>query len=228
VRATSLPASPEAEAAVVSFLDCHPPSSVLYISFGSQNSIRAEHMTELALALESAGRPFVWAVRPPVGHDVKGDFRADQWLPDGFEEKARRGNRGLLVRGWAPQVRILAHASTGAFLSHCGWNSVLESVTHGVPILGWPLSSEQFYNAKMLNEEWGVCVEVARGKVEDTVVSRAAVADVVETVMGQTAKAAEMRRRLREIKEVMEVSWKEGSGSSRKAMEDFLRAMNLR
>jgi UDP:flavonoid glycosyltransferase YjiC (YdhE family) len=228
VRATSLPASPEAEAAVVSFLDCHPPSSVLYISFGSQNSIRAEHMTELALALESAGRPFVWAVRPPVGHDVKGDFRADQWLPDGFEEKARRGKRGLLLRGWAPQVRILAHASTGAFLSHCGWNSVLESVTHGVPILGWPLSSEQFYNAKMLNEEWGVCMEVARGKVEDTVVSRAAVADVVETVMGQTAKAAEMRRRLREIKEVMEVSWKEGSGSSRKAVEDFLQAMNLR
>ncbi|XP_066313992.1 UDP-glycosyltransferase 92A1-like [Miscanthus floridulus] len=228
VRATSLPTSPEAEAAVVSFLDCHSPSSVLYISFGSQNSIRAEHMTELALALESAGRPFIWAVRPPVGHDIKGDFRADQWLPDGFEERARTSNRGLLVRGWAPQVRILAHASTGAFLSHCGWNSVLESVTHGVPIIGWPLSSEQFYNANMLKEEWGVCVEVARGDVEDTVVSRAALFDVVETVMGQTAKAAEMRRQLREIKEVMEVSWKEGSGSSRKAMEDFLRAMNLR
>jgi len=120
VRATSLPASPEAEAAVVSFLDCHSPSSVLYISFGSQNSIQADHMTELALALESAGRPFIWAVRPPVGHDIKGDFRADQWLPDGFEERARTSNRGLLVRGWAPQVRILAHASTGAFLRHCG------------------------------------------------------------------------------------------------------------
>ena len=185
-------------------------------------------MTELALALESAGRPFIWAVRPPVGHDIKGDFRADQWLPDGFEERARTSNRGLLVRGWAPQVRILAHASTGALLSHCGWNSVLESATHGMPIIGWPLSGEQFYNANMLKEEWGVCVEVARGNVEDTVVSRAALFDVVETVMGQTAKAAEMRRQLREIKEVMEVSWKEGSGSSRKAMEDFLRAMNLR
>ena len=64
--------------------------------------------------------------------------------------------------------------------------------------------------------------------MQDTIVSRAAVSDVVETVMGQMAKAAEMRRQLREIKEVMEVSWKEGSGSSRKAMEDFLRAMNLR
>jgi hypothetical protein len=228
VRATNLPVSPEAEAAVVSFLDCHPPSSVLYISFGSQNSIRAEHMTELALALESTGRPFVWAVRPPDGRDIKGEFRADQWLPDGFEERARTSNRGLLVRGWAPQVRILAHASTGAFLSHCGWNSVLESVTHGVPIIGWPLAGEQFYNAKMLKEEWGVCVEVARGNMEDTVVNRAAVADVVETVMGQTAKTAEMRRRVREIKEVVEGSWKEGGGSSRKAMEDFLRAMNLR
>jgi hypothetical protein len=228
VRAANLPVSPEAEAAVASFLDCHPPSSVLYISFGSQNSIRAEHMAELALALESTGRPFVWAVRPPDGHDVKGEFRADQWLPDGFEERARTSNRGLLVRGWAPQVRILAHASTGAFLSHCGWNSVLESVTHGVPIIGWPLAGEQFYNAKMLKEEWGVCVEVARGNMEDTMVNRAAVADVVETVMGQTAKAAEMRRRVWEIKEVVEGSWNDGGGSSRKAMEDFLRAMNLR
>ena len=69
---------------------------------------------------------------------------------------------------------------------------------------------------------------MARGNMEDTVVNRAAVADVVETVMGQTAKGAEMRRRVREIKEAVEGSWNKRGGSSRKAMEDFLRAMNLR
>ncbi|CAN6275356.1 unnamed protein product [Urochloa humidicola] len=225
--ASPLPVSPETDDTVVSFLDAHLPSSVLYISFGSQNSIRAEHMVELAAALESTGRPFVWAVKPPDGHDVKDEFWAERWLPEGFEERAHAGDRGLLVRGWAPQLRILAHASTGAFLNHCGWNSVLESVAHGVPIIGWPLAGEQFYNAKMLDEEWGVCVEVARGNLEGTVVSREAVAGVVETVMGQTAKAAEMRRRAREVREVMEEAWKEGDGSSRKALEEFLRTMDL-
>ncbi|TVU13366.1 hypothetical protein EJB05_40418, partial [Eragrostis curvula] len=227
VRPASGHVLPETDDAVATFLDAHTPSSVLYISFGSQNSIRAEHMLELAAALESTGRPFVWAVKPPDGQDIHGEFRAEQWLPAGFEERARSSNRGLLVRGWAPQVRILAHSSTGAFLSHCGWNSVLESVTHGVPIIGWPLAGEQFYNAKMLAEEWGVCVEVARGNMEDTVVSRAAVADVVETVMGSTAKAAEMRRRVREIREVMEASCREDGGSSRKALEEFARSMKL-
>ncbi|CAN6270750.1 unnamed protein product [Urochloa humidicola] len=227
--AESRTGSPETAAAIESFLDGHPRSSVLYISFGSQNSILAEQMVELAAALELTGRPFIWAIRPPVEHDTIGEFRAE-WLPEGFEERARASNRGLLVRGWAPQLRILAHASTGAFLSHCGWNSVLESMAHGVPIIGWPLSGEQFYNAKMLDEEWGVCVEVARGNMEeDTAVEREAVAGVLETVMGQTAKAEEMRKQVCKIREMMETSWGEEGGSSRKvALEEFLRTMKLR
>lgn len=227
VRDTSGPVSRKTDDAVVSFLDSQPLASVLYISFGSQNSILAEHIMELAAALESIGRPFVWVIRPPDGHDVKDEFRA-QWLPEGFEERVNAENRGLLIRGWAPQVRILAHASTGAFLSHCGWNSVLESVTRGVPIIGWPLAGEQFYNTKMLDEEWGVCVEVARGNMEGTVVERTTVVEVVEMVMGQTAKSAKMRRGLREIKELMDTAWREGDGSSRKALKQFLKAMKLR
>jgi UDP:flavonoid glycosyltransferase YjiC (YdhE family) len=119
--------------------------------------------------------------------DVNG---GEEWLPEAFEARARAANRGLLVHGWAPQVSILAHGSTGALLSHCGWNSVLESLTHGVPIVGWPLSAEQFYNVKTLAEEWGVCVEVARGNLESSAVESCKVAEGIETVMG-----AEMRRR---------------------------------
>jgi UDP:flavonoid glycosyltransferase YjiC (YdhE family) len=97
-------------------------------------------------------------------------------------------------------VGILAHVATGAFLSHCGWNSVLESMSHGVPVVGWPLGAEQFYNAKMLAEEWGVCVEVARGNLESSRVERSKVAEAVEAVMGDTAESAAMRRRVAEVR----------------------------
>ncbi|CAO2203345.1 unnamed protein product [Urochloa humidicola] len=215
---------------VLRWLDSQPPSSVLYISFGSQNTIQQKQMTELAAALEDTGRPFVWAIRPPVGCEIAGAFRDDgEWLPEGFEARASSGgNRGVLVRGWAPQVRILAHASTGAFLSHCGWNSVLESMVHGVPVIGWPLAAEQFYNASLLAEEWGVCVEVARGNLESSRVERAKVAEAVETVMGDTPESAAMRRRVAEVREVMQGAWEEDRGSSRAALHEFLRAMRLK
>jgi hypothetical protein len=208
-------------AAVMLWLDSQPPSSVLYISFGSQNSIRPKQMMELATAVESTSRPFIWAFRPPVGIDIDTNG-GEEWLPEGFEARARATNRGLLVRGWAPQVSILAHGSTGAFLSHGGWNSVLESLTHGVPIVGWPLSAEQFYNVKMLEEEWGVCVEVARGNLESSAVESSKVAEVIETVMG-----AEMRRRVAEVQEVMKRAWAQDGGSSRAALQEFFAAMRL-
>ncbi|KAL6847968.1 hypothetical protein ACP4OV_022096 [Aristida adscensionis] len=224
---TSTATNAAADDSVVRWLDSQPPSSVLYISFGSQNTIRPGQMMELAAALELTGRPFVWAVRPPVGFDIAGAFR-DEWLPEGFEARARAGRRGVLVRGWAPQVRVLAHGATSAFLSHCGWNSALESLAHGVPLVAWPLAAEQFYNATMLAEELGVCVEVARGNAESSPpVERAEVAEVLETVMGDTAEAAAMRRRVAEVKEVMESAWAEGGGSSRTALRGFLRAMCL-
>ncbi|KAL6873392.1 hypothetical protein ACP4OV_013474 [Aristida adscensionis] len=210
---------------VLRWLDTQPPSSVLYISFGSQNTIQRHQMMELAAALEAAGQAFLWAVRPPVGFDAAGELR-DEWLPDGFEARARAGGRGLLVRGWAPQVRILAHGATGAFLSHCGWNSVLESLAHGVPLLGWPLAAEQFCNVKML-EELGVCVEIARGNTESSAPpARSKVAEALRTVM-KTAESAAMRRRVAEVQEAMANAWAEGGGSSRAALHEFLRAMRL-
>jgi UDP:flavonoid glycosyltransferase YjiC (YdhE family) len=212
---------------VLRWLDSQPPSSVLYISFGSQSTIQPNQMMELAAALEATGRRFVWAIRPPVGSDIAGAFR-DEWLPGGFEARARGGGRGLLVQGWAPQVGILAHVATGAFLSHCGWNSVLESMSHGVPVVGWPLGAEQFYNAKMLAEEWGVCVEVARGNLESSRVERSKVAEAVEAVMGDTAESAAMRRRVAEVRQVMRGAWAEDGGSSRTALREFLRTMHLR
>ncbi|KAK9932700.1 hypothetical protein M0R45_019925 [Rubus argutus] len=137
------------------WLDSHASDSVVYISFGSQNTISASQMMELAIGLEKSGKPFVWVIRPPVGHDLKGEFRPE-WLPERFEERMSETKQGLLVHNWASQLEILSHPATSAFVSHCGWNSVVESLSQGVPIIGWPLAAEQAYNSKMLVEEMGV------------------------------------------------------------------------
>ncbi|GJN24045.1 hypothetical protein PR202_gb11756 [Eleusine coracana subsp. coracana] len=215
---------------VLRWLDTQRPASVLYISFGSQNTIQPKQMMELAAALESTGRPFLWAIRPPLGFDIAGEF-LDEWLPEDFEARARASNTGFMIREWAPQLKILAHRATGAFLSHCGWNSVLESLSRGVPIIGWPLGAEQFHNVTMLAEEWGVCVELARGdnnmEISVDAVQRSRVAKVLETVMGDTAESAAMRRRLVQVRDMLKGAWAEDGGSSRKALREFLTAMRF-
>ncbi|XP_008808452.1 UDP-glycosyltransferase 92A1-like [Phoenix dactylifera] len=222
------PASPSSSTAdknfIMQWLDLQPPRSVLYISFGSQNTVAASQMMELAMGLEASGRPFIWAIRPPAGFDVRSEFRSD-WLPEAFEERMGERKVGMLVHGWAPQLEILSHRSTGAFLSHCGWNSVLESLSRGVPIVGWPLTADQLYNSKMLAEMVGVSVEVARTNMECARVERVEVARMVEMVMGETAKGREMRRRAEEIREMMMGAWREGVGSSVRGLEEFFRAV---
>ncbi|XP_049391382.1 UDP-glycosyltransferase 92A1-like, partial [Solanum stenotomum] len=99
----------------ISWLNEHPERSVLYISFGSQNTISTSQMMALAMGLEESERPFIWVVRPPIGFDIKGEFRSE-WLPKGFQERVSKSQKGLLVKSWAPQLQILSHSSTGAFL----------------------------------------------------------------------------------------------------------------
>ncbi|XP_062209858.1 UDP-glycosyltransferase 92A1-like [Phragmites australis] len=208
----------------IKFLDSKPPASVLYVSFGSQNTIPASQMMELARGLEDSGRPFIWVVRAPVEFDGEKEFRAE-WLPDGFEKRVAAAAQGVVVRRWAPQVGILAHASTGAFLSHCGWNSVLESLWHGVPVVGWPLMSDQLFDSRML-EELGIGVEVASGRMYGGLDKGwEHVRDVVETVLGDGEKARSMRRKAAELKELARAAVKadgEVKGSSVLAMERLL------
>ncbi|GKV41015.1 hypothetical protein SLEP1_g48596 [Rubroshorea leprosula] len=109
----------------IKWLDFQKPDSVLYISFGSQNTISQAQMKALASGLEESGVRFIWVIRPPLGFDLRGAFKPE-WLPAGFEERTREKKQGLLVKNWAPQLDILSHKSTGAFVSHCGWNSMDE------------------------------------------------------------------------------------------------------
>ncbi|KAL6002208.1 hypothetical protein ACLOJK_037656 [Asimina triloba] len=207
-----------------SWLNLRAPRSVLYVSFGSQNTISSKQMMELGVGLEASGVPFIWVIRPPIGVDANKEFRAE-WLPEGFEERITKSGQGILVKKWAPQVEILSHGATGVFMSHCGWNSTLESLSQGVPFIGWPIAAEQFYNAKML-EELGVCVEIGRGVEE--MVSRKKVEEVIRSVIGGTEKGMEMQSAALKVGEMIKAAMrgKDGGeeGSSLAAINDFVSA----
>ncbi|CAM8895036.1 unnamed protein product [Rhodiola kirilowii] len=200
------------------WLDSKKENSVLFISFGSQNSIKQSQMMALAAGLEQCGTSFIWVVRPPVEFHLNAAFRPE-WLPSGFEERVTESKKGLLVRQWAPQLEILAHKSTGAFLSHCGWNSVMEGLSQRVPIIGWPLVAEQAYNSKMLVEEMGVAVEICRGL--DGVLTAEAVKSVAEEVM----RGERLRRNAEEIGVRIRDGMRDEQGfegSSIKALDEFV------
>ncbi|KAF3335637.1 UDP-glycosyltransferase 92A1-like protein [Carex littledalei] len=214
----------EDETAIMTFLDSQPPESVLYISFGSQNTIQREQMMHLAQGLEGSGCSFIWVIRPPIGSDLRGGFR-DEWLPHGFKDRIKQKHIGLLIHGWAPQLKILGHRSTGAFLSHCGWNSILETMGHGVPIIAWPLSADQIFNSMMLIE-LGLGVELARGMMESSGPTKAKVEEVVDLVIGPDAKDMEIRRRAKEYRDVMNKAWDEEGGSSMESLQQFVQSIN--
>nr|GMD58839.1 anthocyanidin 3-O-glucosyltransferase 5-like [Ipomoea batatas] len=146
------------------WLDKQPYKSVLYVSFGSGGTLSAEQITELAWGLELSEQRFIWVVRPPseCGSDKsfltigQGADDKPDYLPEGFLTRIHK--QGLVVPEWAEQTLILKHPSIGGFLSHCGWNSTLESITNGVPMIAWPLYAEQRQNATMLTEELGVAI----------------------------------------------------------------------
>lgn len=125
------------------WLDLWGPSSVIYACLGSLNRLTAPQLIELGLGLEACGRPFIWVVQ-----GMK-ESRFANWISEsGFEERIE--GRGILIQGWAPQVLILSHPAVGGFLTHCGWNSTLEGICAGLPLLTWPLFAEQFYNEKVV------------------------------------------------------------------------------
>ncbi|KAL3828155.1 hypothetical protein ACJIZ3_016957 [Penstemon smallii] len=213
----------------VQWLDKKEANSVIYVCFGSQNTISASQMMNLAKALDSSGRNFIWVVRPPLGFDINAEFVADQWLPEGFMQSIQDQDRGQVVEKWAPQMEILAHRSLAVFISHCGWNSVLESLKNGVPLLSWPMAAEQFYNAKFLVEEVGVCLEVARGTSFE--VRQQDIMEKIELVMGENEMGRKIRRKSSQVKELVidAVRDEDGyKGSSVKAIEELFFAALLK
>jgi hydroquinone glucosyltransferase len=204
------------------WLDEQPSGSVLYVSFGSGGTLSHGQIIELALGLEMSEQRFLWVLRCSNGTISNATFFNVQnsddplaYLPEGFLERTR--GRGLVVPMWAPQAQILAHESTGAFLTHCGWNSTLESVANGVPMIGWPLYAEQRMNAVMLHEDVRVAL---RPKVrEDGLTGRVEIANVVKRLMeGEEGKG--IRSRVRDLKNAAAEALGE-NGASTKALSEL-------
>ncbi|XP_062160050.1 UDP-glycosyltransferase 89B2-like [Alnus glutinosa] len=136
---------------VMTWLGARHDNSVVYVCFGSRTSLTRKQMDVLVDALEHSRVQFILCVGVGRGRHVGDDVGA---IPEGFEDRVE--GRGLVIKGWAPQVAILRHRAVGAFLTHCGWNSVLEGLDAGVVMLTWPMGADQFTNAKLLVEQLGV------------------------------------------------------------------------
>uniref|UniRef100_A0A5B7A5J7 Glycosyltransferase n=1 Tax=Davidia involucrata TaxID=16924 RepID=A0A5B7A5J7_DAVIN len=182
----------------LNWLDSMKTSSVIYACFGSLCHISPPQLIEIGLGLEASNRPFIWIIR---GGDYSVEI--EKWLAkEGFEERTKK--RGLLIRGWAPQVLILSHPAVGGFLTHCGWNSIMEGVCAGVPMITWPMFAEQFYNEKFvvhvlrIGLRIGVQVGMQWGEVE-VLVKREQVNKAIEQVMEEGDEGEERRKRAREL-----------------------------
>ncbi|KAH7843407.1 hypothetical protein Vadar_016245 [Vaccinium darrowii] len=153
----------EEEIQIMRWLDDQPLSSVLFLCFGSMGSFEVEvdQVREIAQALKQSGHRFLWSVRrPPPKEKIEmlSEYQdLNQVLPEGFLERTAKIGK---VIGWAPQVAVLSHKAVGGFVSHCGWNSTLESLWCGVPMATWPMYAEQQMNAFQLVRELGLVVEI--------------------------------------------------------------------
>ncbi|PSS04624.1 UDP-glycosyltransferase [Actinidia chinensis var. chinensis] len=195
------------------WLDSKKSGSVLYACFGSLCHISSPQLIEIGLGLEASNQPFIWIIR---GVDCSEEI--EKWLKEErFEE--RTGERGLVIRGWAPQVLILSHPAVGGFLTHCGWNSTLEGVCAGVPMITWPMFAEQFYNEKLVTQvlRIGVRVGVENGMVwgeeEKVLVKRERVKKAIEEVMMDGEECEERRKRAREFAKMAKKAIEEGGSS---------------
>nr|BAM29367.1 putative UDP-glucosyltransferase [Glycine max] len=190
----------------VSWLDSKRVNSVLYICFGSLCHFPDEQLYEIACGMEASGHEFIWVVPEKKGKEHESEEEKEKWLPRGFEE--RNAEKGMIIRGWAPQVIILGHPAVGAFITHCGWNSTVEAVSEGVPMLTWPVHGEQFYNEKLITEVRGIGVEVGAAEWTTTgfgeryqMLTRDSIQKAVRRLMDGADQALEIRRRAKHFQE---------------------------
>ncbi|KAM3392043.1 hypothetical protein ACQJBY_013273 [Aegilops geniculata] len=178
---------------IMLWLDAKEPGTVALVSFGSEYFMSERQMAQMSRGLELSGVPFLWVVRFPNAEDeARGAARS---MPPGFAPA-----RGLVVEGWAPQRRILSHPSCGAFLTHCGWSSVLESMAAGVPMVALPLHIDQPLNANVALEVGAAAARVKQEQFGEFQAEDVAQA-VCVAVNGEEGQAAS--RRAKELQEVV-------------------------
>ncbi|KAK1426052.1 hypothetical protein QVD17_14720 [Tagetes erecta] len=207
------------------WLDSRMEGSVIYVCLGSLSYSSTEQTIELGLGLESSNIPFLWFIR-----QTSEEF--ESWLAkDGYEERIK--GRGQMVRGWAPQILILSHPSVGGFVTHCGWNSTLEGISAGKPMVTWPHFAEQFLNERFvinvlnIGVSIGMEIPVLFTKLDESkeVIKRNDVKQAVERLMRNDEEAEAMRMRAQEYAEMAKSATEEG-GSSYRNITSMIQAIN--
>ncbi|XP_010426106.1 PREDICTED: UDP-glycosyltransferase 76E12-like [Camelina sativa] len=194
----------------IEWLNKHKVNSVIYISMGSLALMEINEVMETASGLAASNQQFLWVIRP-------GSIRGSEWtesLPQEFSKMV--SDRGYILK-WAPQMKVLAHPAIGGFWSHCGWNSTLESLGEGVPMICRPFSGDQKANARYLECVWKIGIQV-EGELDKGLVERAVKRLMVEE------EGEEMRKRAVSLKEQIRASVK-SEGSSHNSLEEFVHFM---
>lgn len=180
------------------WLDSKQPKSVIYVNFGSITVMSHQQLVEFAWGLANSKQNFLWIVRPDL---VMG--KAAILPPEFVEETKERG----LIASWCPQDKVLNHPSVGGFLTHCGWNSITESLGSGVPMICWPFFADQLINCRYVCNEWGVGIEI------DSSVTRDGIEGIVRELMNGE-KGMSMREKATEWKMKAEEAIGLGGSSS--------------
>ncbi|XP_044506852.1 UDP-glycosyltransferase 86A2-like [Mangifera indica] len=200
--------------------DCSPwlgkkrNDSVLYVSFGSYAHLTKKELEEIAQGLSLSKVSFIWVLRPDIV-----STEVPNPLPDGFREEV--AGQGMIVP-WCCQKEVLAHPAIGGFLTHCGWNSVLESMWCEVPMLCYPLYTDQFTNRKLVVDDWKIGINLSNQKI----VTKEEVSKNVNHLMGEKSGEA-YRNSVKEVKRTMENGLKPG-GSSANNMDQFIKDLKAK
>lgn len=205
------------------WLNSKPPQSVVYVSFGSVVYLKQEQIDELAYGLCNSGFSFLWVLKPPSEFfDLKRHI-----LPEEVLEKI--GERGRIVQ-WSSQERVLSHESVGCFVTHCGWNSSMEAVANGVPVVAFPQWGDQVTNAKFLVEEYGVGVRLSRGAEASDLITRDEIERCLSEVMIGGGGERKFRQNALKWKKAAAAAVADGGSSARNFQEfvDGIRQRSLR
>ncbi|MED6146481.1 hypothetical protein PIB30_034803 [Stylosanthes scabra] len=222
----TIPRAIDGEHECLKWLSTKKKSSVVYVAFGTLCRLSDKQLYQLALGLERSRHPFVWVVSRKKNKN--GEESEEKWLPEEFEERMKEEGRGMVITEWAPQTLILNHPAVGAFLTHCGTNSLNESIAAGVPMITMPGFGDQYFIEKVISEVHGFGVEV--GAVEwiispyeppKEVVGAESIEKAVKRLMDGGDEAEKIRKKAKDMQAKALEAVEEG-GSSHNALSELI------
>ncbi|KFK40199.1 hypothetical protein AALP_AA3G342800 [Arabis alpina] len=222
---TNSSGSDDKQSEILRWLDEQPSKSVVFLCFGSMGGFSEEQVKEIAVALERTGYRFLWSLRRAAAKGTMGppgEFtNLEEILPEGFLDRTTEIGK---IIAWAPQTAVLANPAIGGFVSHCGWNSILESLWFGVPMATWPLYAEQQVNAFQMVEELGLAVEIRNSFRGDYMTAESGLMTAEEIERGIRCVMEQdsvVRAKVQEMSQKSQVALMKG-GSSHNALLKFI------